>query len=91
MTPTLRLDDGTAWPDPDAVHEAFSRLPDPACMWRDLNEPRTPEERQAFADYCLVRSAVEAYDHLASHPAGTESAVLSLRSLRRAVVARRAT
>ena len=88
MTPTLRLDNGTSWPDPAAVAEAFDRFPEPACMWRDLDEPRTEEERQAFADYCLVRSAVEAYDHLTRHPAGTESMVQSLRSLRRAVVAR---
>lgn len=85
---TLRLDNGTAWPDPDAVAEAFSRLPEPASMWRDLNEPRTDAERQEFSDYCMVRSAVEAYAHLAEHPAGTESAVQALRSLRRAVAAR---
>ena len=88
MTPTLRLDNGTSWPDPAAVAEAFERLPQPASMGRPLDEPRTEEERQAFADYCLVRSAVEAYDHLTRHPAGTESAVQTLRSLRRAVVAR---
>ena len=86
---TLRIDDGTAWPDPDAVHEAFSRLPEPASMWRDLDKPRTDAERQEFSDYCLIREAVSAYAHLAEHPAGTESAVQSLRSLRRAVVARR--
>jgi len=34
-----------------------------------------------------ARAILSAYAHLAAHPAGTESAVKSLRSLRRAVVA----
>lgn len=88
MSRHLRLDDGTTWPDPVAVAEAFERLPTPPGYLRPLDEPRTDAEREAFADYCTLRAAMEAYDHLARHPAGTESAVGSLRSLRRAVVKR---
>ena len=85
MSTTLRLDNGTAWPDPAAVWAAFERLPRPACYWRPLDEPHTDAERQEFTDYCTLRDVVGAYDHLTRHPAGTEAAVKSLRSLRRAV------
>lgn len=85
MTTTLRLDNGTTWPNPEAAAAAFDRLPLPPGYLRPPDEPRTDAEKAAFADYCTVRAAVEAYDHLARHPAGTESAVQSLRALRRAV------
>ena len=91
MKTTLRLDNGTSWPNPAAVAEAFERLPEPASMWRDLDAPWTrpmDAEKQEFSDYCLIRGAIMAYDHLARHPAGTESMVGSLRSLRRAVAGR---
>ena len=88
MSTTLRLDNDTTWPDPIDVNEAFSRFPEPALMLRPMDEPRTDAERQEFADYCLLRSAVEAYYHLAAHPAGIESVIGSLRSLRRACAAR---
>lgn len=89
MSPTLRLDNGTAWPDPDAVAEAFDRLPRPAAADRPFDAPMTDAERQALLDWWTIRAVVGAYDHLATHPAGTESTVQTLRSLRRAVVARR--
>ena len=88
MSRTLRLDDGTAWPDPSAVVAAFDRIPPPAAFVRvivDIEAPMTDAERQALHDYWTIRDVVGAYDHLTRHPAGTESAVKSLRSLRRAV------
>lgn len=67
---TLLIDNGTAWPDPlahhEAIHDAVSRIPDKVVRYH-------------------VTAMIGAYQHLAAHPAGTESAVQSLRSLRRAV------
>lgn len=89
MSRALRLDNGTGWPDPAAVSEAFDRLPRPAAADRDIGEPMTEDERRALLDYWTIREVVSAYWHLAAHPAGTESTVQTLRSLRRAVAARR--
>lgn len=83
--PYLRLDNGTSWPNPDRVVEAFDRMPRPAAADRDIGAPMTDEERTALLDYWTLRDLVGAYDHLCRHPAGVESAVHTLRSLRRAV------
>jgi hypothetical protein len=73
--PFLRLDNGTLWSAPLTDPELLDKL---NCY--DA-ETVTLTRREAWA----LRDIVGAYDHLASHPAGTESAVQSLRSLRRAV------
>lgn len=50
--------------------------PDPYLDYRELDEPQ-----RTFH----IHAVIEAYGHLAAHPAGTESCVKSLRALRRAV------
>ncbi len=75
MSSYLSLSDGTRWPDPRAPGIAD-------LIWRLSyagNLRLTDHERH------LLRSILSAYDHLASHPAGTEDAVKKLRDLRRTV------
>lgn len=73
--PQLRLDNGTSWPAPLNDEELADKL---NCYH---SETVTLTRNEAWA----LRSIVGAYDHLATHPAGVESAVKALRSLRRAV------
>jgi len=68
----LRLDDGTTWTDPRECQEDIDDL-----------LASLPDGRLKWA----LRGHVIAYRHLAWHPAGTESVVRSLRSLRRAMKA----
>lgn len=66
----LLIDNDTTWPDPFAHREQVN------------------DAVEAIPDHTArhhVRSIINAYRHLAAHPAGTEAAVQSLRSLRRAV------
>jgi hypothetical protein len=72
---SLRLDNGTSWPAPLHDDELSDKL---NCY---LHETVTLTRHEAWA----LREIVGAYAHLSAHPAGTESAVKSLRSLRRAV------
>jgi len=70
----IKLADGTRWPDPSS--EALSEAAHTARYGL-----ATLTQSQAFH----LCAAVEAYCHLATHPAGTESVVAQLRMLRRAL------
>ena len=83
MSNYLRIDNGTTWPDPRAGNDVIDRLGGPV----GLGEEWTGEISKT--DLYTLRAIVSAYSHLAEHPAGTESAIGSLRSLRRAVARRR--
>ena len=72
---TLRLDDGTAWPEPLRDETLADKL---NCH---LADTVTLTRHEAWA----LREIVGAYAHLAEHPAGVEAAVARLRMLRRKV------
>lgn len=73
-SPRIKLPDDSSWLDPEcpALAEA---------AWTACHNPRRLTETHAL----LLVSAFEAYQHLATHAAGTEAAVAKLRALRRAL------
>ena len=67
-----------------------SLLLDNGTTWPDVPDERLRDAVDGIEDRATryhLRAILGAYDHLAAHPAGTNSAVQSLRSLRRAVQA----
>lgn len=72
--PRIKLPDDSSWPDPKcpALAEA---------AWIARHQLARLTQTQAYH----LLAAVEAYQHLAAHPAGTESTVATLRALRRAL------
>lgn len=74
----IRLDDGSTWPDPLDQEAAEARH----CARYNL---ATLTQLQAYD----ILAYAEAYLHLASHPAGTESCIATLRKLRRAALTSR--
>jgi len=71
-TPRLQLPDGSTWPEPDCPALAES-------MWKARWNMRALTQDDCYR----ILAVAEAYQHLAAHPAGTESVVAKLRSLRR--------
>lgn len=69
----MRLDDGTWWPDLDAA------------LFAAADRARYAPDQLDSVDAMRLAKVVDAYSHLAAHPAGTEAAIKTLRSLRRAV------
>ena len=76
---------------PDRPYQIGSLLLiDDGTAWPVLPSEEDYGALEAIEDRSIryrIRRFLEAYAHLAGHPAGTESAIGSLRSLRRAVKA----
>jgi len=73
-TPDVKLPDGSLWPHPEcpALEES---------AWTAVHHP----DRLTGGQAGHLLSLVAAYQHLATHPAGTDAAVAKLRALRRAL------
>ncbi len=77
----VRLDDGASWVHPACLQEALDALKPPGVgvLWE-----KTPPEVLAWF---TVREAVGMIEHIATHPAGTESILAQVRQYRRRIKA----
>ncbi len=77
----VRLNDGASWVHPACLWEALDALKPPGVGV--LSETTPPEVSAWFT----LREAVGLVEHIATHPAGTESIIAQVRQYRRRIKA----